>query len=66
MLVDICWWGLDGGSCFIPGEDDTLVAVDSVESSPDYIRLGQPLPYDHFQLLEHRNVYERALPILDR
>jgi pimeloyl-ACP methyl ester carboxylesterase len=66
MPNNICWWGLDGGSCFIPGEDDTLVAVDSVESSTDYIPLGQPLPYDHFQLLEHRDVYERALPVLNR
>ncbi|MGB8036215.1 MAG: alpha/beta fold hydrolase [Nitrososphaeraceae archaeon] len=62
MPNDLCL----GGSCLIPGPDDGLVAVDSVESSPNYIVLGQPVPYDHFHLLEHKDVYERALPILDR
>jgi triacylglycerol lipase len=66
MPTGACWWSSDPGNCAIPGEDDRLVAVDSVESSPDYIPLGPPLPYDHFQLLAHRDVYERALPILDR
>jgi pimeloyl-ACP methyl ester carboxylesterase len=56
----------DGGSCFIPGPDDSLVPVGSVKSSTDYIPLGQPLPYDHFQLLKHKDVYQRALPILER
>ena len=57
----------DGGNCFIPGKDDYLVPVYSAESSPRYIApLGQPVPYDHFDLLEHKDVYERAVPILDR
>jgi pimeloyl-ACP methyl ester carboxylesterase len=63
-----CWigfWVTDGGSCIIPGKDDSLVSVGSVRSSHDYIPLGQPLPYDHFQLLRHRNVYDMALPILN-
>ena len=70
MPNDLCLVGLvwvnDGGNCFIPGQDDGLVAVDSVESSPNYIPLGQPVPYDHFHLLEHKDVYEMALPILER
>jgi pimeloyl-ACP methyl ester carboxylesterase len=65
---NLCWmgffWLADGGSCIIPGNDDALVGVGSVRSSHDYIPLGHPLPYDHFQLLRHRDVYERALPIL--
>jgi triacylglycerol lipase len=56
----------DGGNCFIPGYDDGFVAVDSAESSPlyHYTPLGQPVPYYHLDLLAHRDVYERALPIL--
>lgn len=66
-----CWIGLilyhDGGNCFIPGEDDLLVPVFSAESSPHlhYAILGQTLPYDHFALLKHRNVFERTIPILN-
>jgi pimeloyl-ACP methyl ester carboxylesterase len=70
----MCWsgvlwfWVTDGGNCIIPGKDDSLVSVDSAESSPHYhyIPLGQPLPYDHFALLTHKDVYKRALPILER
>jgi pimeloyl-ACP methyl ester carboxylesterase len=54
----------DGGNCFIPGYDDGFVAVNSVESSRNYIALGEPVPYYHLDLLAHRDVYERALPIL--
>jgi pimeloyl-ACP methyl ester carboxylesterase len=70
MPDNMCWVGLllvpDGGNCIIPGADDGLVAVGSVESSPDYIPLGQLVPYYHMQLLEHRDVYERSLLILER
>jgi len=68
---NICWIGLipyhDGGNYFIPGKDDLLVPVYSAESSPllQYTRLGQPLPYDHFALLKHRNVFEKTIPILN-
>jgi hypothetical protein len=56
----------DGGDCFIPGYDDGFVAVDSAESSPlyHYTPLGQLVPYYHLDLLAHRDVYKRALPIL--
>lgn len=54
MPANVCWIGFlavpDGGSCIIPGEDDTLVAVNSLRSSHDYIPLGPPLPYDHFHV----------------
>jgi len=71
MPDGMCWtgfvWVPDGGSCIIPGPDDGLVPVDSAESSPyhSYTLLGQQsLPYDHFALLTHIDVYELALPIL--
>ena len=55
----------DGGNCLIYGEDDGLVAVKSVMSSPEYMPLGE-FPYDHFNLLRQRDVYETALTVLDR
>jgi pimeloyl-ACP methyl ester carboxylesterase len=58
-------WIPNGGNCFIPGPDDGLVAVYSVKSSPEYIPLGT-FPYYHTDLVKQRDVYERALPILDR
>jgi pimeloyl-ACP methyl ester carboxylesterase len=58
-------WYLDGGNCLILGEDDSLVPVNSVESSSNYISLGE-YPYTHVELLQHKKVYERAFPILDR
>jgi pimeloyl-ACP methyl ester carboxylesterase len=58
-------WYIDGGNCLIPGEDDSLVAVNSVESSHNYNSLGE-YPYSHFELLRHKNVYESAFPILDK
>jgi len=67
---NICWIGWipyhDGGNCFIPGEDDFLVPINSAESSPllHYARLGQLQPYDHFALLKHRDVFDMALPEL--
>lgn len=67
---DMCWLGLipyhDGGNCFIAGKDDFLVPVDSAASSPllHYASLGQ-FPYDHFALLIHRDVFNRALPVLN-
>lgn len=66
-----CWIGWilyhDGGNCFIPGNDDFLVPVHSAGASPlfHYTTLGQPLPYDHFALLKHKNVFERVLPKLN-
>jgi hypothetical protein len=54
----------DGGNCFIPGYDDGFVAVNSVQSSSNYIALGEPVPYYHLDLLSHRDVYEKTLPIL--
>jgi len=63
-----CFWGvvpvIDGGSCIIPGEDDGLVAVKSVESSTNYTPLGEDVPYNHFDLLSQSEVYEMALPVL--
>jgi hypothetical protein len=48
MPDNVCWIGFlavpDGGSCIIPGEDDTLVEVNSLRSSHGYIPLGPPLP----------------------
>jgi hypothetical protein len=43
-------------------------AEDTGESSPllHYVLLGQPLLYDHFALLKHRNVFERTIPILNQ
>jgi pimeloyl-ACP methyl ester carboxylesterase len=64
-----CWvfgfWVTDGGSCLIKGPDDGLVPVDSVNSSPNYIPIGEPFPYDHFALVDQRAVYEAVLPILE-
>lgn len=57
-------WLLDGGNCFIPGPDDKLVPVDSVNSSPDYIPIGPVWPYDHFELLNQKDVYDTVSPIL--
>ena len=56
----------DGGNCFIPGNDDSLVPVHSAGASPllHYTTLGQPFPYDHFALLTHRDVFDMALPKL--
>jgi uncharacterized alpha/beta hydrolase family protein len=59
-------WTVDGGNCFINGKDDGLVAVDSVQSSSQYSPLGSPFPYSHNQLLEHKDVYEKVLPILNK
>ena len=56
----------DGGECLVPGHDDGFVAVNSVESSRDYTALGEPVPYHHLDLLEHKDVFDRALPILGR
>ncbi|HEY1248048.1 MAG TPA: hypothetical protein VGE97_03570, partial [Nitrososphaera sp.] len=72
-IPDMCLSGAvwisvpDGGNCFIPGKDDYLVPVYSAESSPryHYTQLGQPVPYIHFDLLEHRDGYERVVPILN-
>lgn len=58
-------WIPNGGNCIILGPDDGLVGVDSVKSSPEYIPLGI-FPYYHTDLVKQREVYERALPILDR
>lgn len=55
----------DGGNCFIYGEDDGLVSLNSVRSSSDYMPLGDEFPYNHFSLLEHDDVYETALDVLD-
>jgi triacylglycerol lipase len=59
-------WFPDGGSCIILGEDDGLVGVQSVRSSPEYTPLGEDFPYDHFNLLRHNDVYEMALTVLDQ
>jgi pimeloyl-ACP methyl ester carboxylesterase len=56
----------DGGSCIIPGEDDGLVGVESVESSISYTPLGEDVPFNHLDLLNQRDVYEMALPVLQR
>lgn len=58
-------WIVDGGSCFIPGPDDKLVPVYSVNSSTDYIPLASPLPYDHFELINQKEVYDLTVPILE-
>jgi pimeloyl-ACP methyl ester carboxylesterase len=55
----------DGGNCFIPGDDDGLVPVESVKSSPDYTALGDETPHHHLDLLNHRAEYEMALTVLD-
>jgi pimeloyl-ACP methyl ester carboxylesterase len=59
-------WVPDGGNCFIPGNDDLFVSVNSAEASPlrHYVPLGQPFPYDHNSLLRHEDVFDTALPIL--
>jgi pimeloyl-ACP methyl ester carboxylesterase len=57
---------LDGGNCLIPGHDDGLVSIHSVQSSSNYIPLGPPLPYDHMDLVQQKDAYDRALPILNR
>jgi pimeloyl-ACP methyl ester carboxylesterase len=54
----------EDGNCFIPGPDDKLVPVDSVNPSPDYIPIGPPWPYDHFELLNQKDVYDTVSPIL--
>ena len=59
-----CWWIPDPGNCGIPGEDDGLVAVESVESSPHYIPLGEDTPHYHLDLLEKAQEYQMALTVL--
>jgi len=62
----------DGGNCFILGHDDGLVSVNSVQSSSNYTLLGPPIPYDqifpigHMELVQQKDAYDRALPILNR
>jgi len=56
---------INGGNCFIPGHDDGLVPINSVQSSSNYIPLGI-FPYEHTQLVQQKDVYEKALPILNR
>jgi len=56
---------INGGNCFIPGHDDGLVPINSVQSSSKYIPLGI-FPYEHTQLVQQKDVYEKALPILNR
>ena len=60
-------WFPDGGNCLILGNDDFLVPVYSAEASPllHYTSLSQPFPYNHFALLKHRDVLDRAIPILN-
>jgi pimeloyl-ACP methyl ester carboxylesterase len=58
-------WYPDGGNCLIYGEDDRLVTVKSVFSSPEYIPIGE-FPYDHFNLLRQQDVYETAVTKFDR
>jgi pimeloyl-ACP methyl ester carboxylesterase len=58
-------WYPDGGNCFIYGEDDKLVTVKSVFSSPEYTPLGE-FPHDHFNLLTQQDVYQTAVTRLDR
>lgn len=55
----------DGGNCYIRGDDDGLVTVNSVESSRNYIALGEETSHHHLDLLQHREEYERALTVLD-
>jgi pimeloyl-ACP methyl ester carboxylesterase len=70
MPDKVCWIGLleyrDGGNCFIPGPDDSLVPLNSAESSPlyHYILLGI-FPYSHVELLQHKDVYEMAFSKLN-
>jgi hypothetical protein len=73
---DMCGVGIftypDGGNCFIPGHDDGLVSINSVQSSSNYTPLGQPLPFyqifpiGHMEIVQQKDAYERALPILNR
>jgi pimeloyl-ACP methyl ester carboxylesterase len=70
MPDNVCWIGLfeypNGGNCFIPGPDDLLVPLVSAESSPHYhYTLLGVYPYSHVELLQHKDVYERAFPILN-
>jgi len=69
LANDLCWNGIflvpDGGNCFIPGPDDGLVPVKSVQSSSNYFPLGV-YPYFHNELVQQRDVFERALQILDK
>jgi pimeloyl-ACP methyl ester carboxylesterase len=55
----------DGGNCFLPGDDDGLVTVESVNSSPNYTALGEETPHYHLDLLQHREEYEMASTVLD-
>ena len=59
------WWIPDPGNCGIPGEDDGLVAVESVESSTHYIPLGEDTPHHHLDLLENAQEYQLALTVLE-
>lgn len=64
---DICpFWLYNGGSCIIPGHDDGLVPIGSVNPENHYIQLGPIFPYDHFDLLKQKDVYEKVIPILER
>lgn len=66
----VCFLGgiflADGGNCLVLGEDDGLVAVSSVESNSNYVPLGEAVPFYHTDLLNQREVYERALPVLSK
>lgn len=64
LPLGFCIWIPDPGNCVILGEDDGLVAVKSVESSVNYIPLGEDVPYNHFNLLGHKDVYEMARGLL--
>ena len=52
-----------GGNCFMVGPDERLV-LDSHNSSPNYIPTNPHFPYDHFELLNPKDVYEMRSPML--
>ncbi len=68
LPYDLCFAPLNnGGSCFIPGHDDGLVPVYSAQSSPSYTYTSLGIfPYDHMQIVQQKDVYEKVLPILNR
>lgn len=53
------------GNCLLGSNNDLLVTVSSVQCSPDHCYNSlEDFPYNHLELLKHKDVYEKVLPIL--
>jgi pimeloyl-ACP methyl ester carboxylesterase len=53
------------GNCLLGSNNDLLVRVGSVQCSPEHCYNSlEDFPYNHLELLKHKDVYEKVLPIL--